>query len=407
VIRGIAVLGILAVNIAGFAGPVSGTLTPSALAPASPADEIAFALTFVLFEGKMRALFTLLFGAGLVLFVERAEAAGRPGDKLQLRRLGWLALFGYLHFALLWWGDILFTYAVLGALALPLRHLRPRVLVAAALMLFAAMHLMDASESLPAVVAEETVRSGNAGPDAMAQAAQAEVERRQSMEEEMAQYRRGFYAHAVSKLAGFPEYPIRAAISALGETLPLIAIGMALLKSGFFTGGWSRSWLRVTAALGIIGGGTWTLGILSWVMPRHFPLEAMAAAIAAWNAPAHLTMALGYLAVLALAMPWLDASGAGRAIVAAGRMAFSNYIGTSVVMCAIFYGWGLGLVGQVPWAWQWPFVLLGWALMLGASVAWLTHFRQGPLEWLWRSLTEGQALPLRRDKSLAIESNSH
>ncbi|WP_455566022.1 hypothetical protein [Novosphingobium panipatense] len=129
-IRGVAVLGILAINIAGFAGPMVGTLRPS-VAPfegTSPEllDKVAWSFGFLLFEGKMRALFTLLFGAGLVLFSQRADAAGRDGDSLQLRRLGWLLIFGMAHYLLLWWGDILFLYAACGIVALTMRSIGDR-----------------------------------------------------------------------------------------------------------------------------------------------------------------------------------------------------------------------------------------------------------------------------------------
>ncbi|MDE2619781.1 MAG: DUF418 domain-containing protein, partial [Sphingomonadales bacterium] len=106
-VRGIAVLGILAINLGGYAGPIAAALSPNLPSPGTPADELWFALTTLVFEGKMRALFTLLFGASLLLFIDRAEARGEDGERLQLRRLGWLALFGYLHYVLLWWGDIL------------------------------------------------------------------------------------------------------------------------------------------------------------------------------------------------------------------------------------------------------------------------------------------------------------
>ena len=110
-IRGVAILGILAVNMEGFAGPIAATITPDWNGAVSGSDHFAFAATLVLFEGKMRALLSLLFGASMLLFVESAESTGRNGDRLQMRRLAWLAVIGYLHFALLWWGDILFTYA--------------------------------------------------------------------------------------------------------------------------------------------------------------------------------------------------------------------------------------------------------------------------------------------------------
>ncbi len=86
---------------------------------------------------------------------------------------------------------------------------------------------------------------------------------------------------------------------------------------------------------------------------------------------------------------------AGRWLAAAGQMAFSNYIGTTVLMTAIFYGWGLGWIGKFGDGWQWAFVLLGWSAMILFSVRWLSHFRRGPLEWAWRSLVEGKILPNR------------
>ena len=123
-IRGIAVLGILAVNIASLAGPALASLTPHYPRPGAFADEAAFAVMLLLFEGKMRGLFTLLFGASMMLFIDRAEARGRDGPLLQARRLGWLAVLGYLHFLLVWHGDILFIYAGVGLLVLAL-HDRP------------------------------------------------------------------------------------------------------------------------------------------------------------------------------------------------------------------------------------------------------------------------------------------
>jgi uncharacterized protein len=102
----------------------------------------------------------------------------------------------------------------------------------------------------------------------------------------------------------------------------------------------------------------------------------------------HLLMALGYAGLLVLAAPRIGGTALGQRIVATGRMALSNYLGTTVLMTAIFYGWGLGLIGQVPDAWQPAFVLLGWIAMLWWSKPWLAYFGQGPLEWVWRRLTE-------------------
>jgi uncharacterized protein len=400
-IRGIAVLGILTVNIAGFAGPPAATVTPHIPQPAGVVDEAAFAVVFVLFEGKMRALFTMLFGASLLLFIDRAEASGRHGDLLQLRRLGWLLLFGLLHYFLFWWGDILFIYAVAGFIALFLRELPTKPMVIAALAIFSVWHLAGALAGLPGVRAEEHVRLGIASANQAQDHAQFLAAFTEQAARQLAETRLGFFEHIGLKLRNQPFGPLETALPNLAEILPLTLIGMALLRSGFFSGEWPRRQLAALAAIGCTVGAALTLAELSWLWPRGFPPRAMSMVLSDANALPHLLMALGYAALLAMAAPRLAATALGKRLVAAGRMAFTNYIMTTVVMTAIFYGWGLGLAGSYSTARQMPFVLLGWALMLGLSLPWLGRFHQGPLEWLWRSLTERRLMPMRRRDPLA------
>ncbi len=378
-------LGILAVNIAGFAGPSAGTDTPWLPQRASPADETAFALTFVLFEGKMRALFSILFGASMLLFVERADSARRNGEMLQLRRLGWLALFGWLHYALFWWGDILFVYAVSGVFALALRRLPDRVLLVLAAAIFTLWHGWGMIGSLGQF-------TGTVSPAAQHREMAATLGH---MQVEMAQARLGFAAQIADKLTTAPGWPAVMTLYTIGETLPLMLLGMVLLRGGFFAGEWPRRWLIALAGVGLVLGTAWTLVLLGWAWPRHFPALAMPDILAYWAGPGHLLMALGYAATIMLAMPYLVVTRPGRRLRAAGRMAFSNYLGTTMVMTAIFYGWGLGFYGRIAPAYQPLFVLGGWALMLGWSQPWLARFRQGPLEWAWRSLTEWRMMPWR------------
>ena len=389
-------LGILAVNIAGFAGPTQATLSPNIPVPGSTADEAAFAFIFVAFEGKMRALFTLLFGASMLLFVERAEAAGRDGTALQYRRLGWLLLFGLLHYLLLWWGDILFVYAAIGLLALRFRNAEPKALVAAALLLFAGWHGYGAVVAHPGVNSEEQVRLGEARPALIAEETKQTSEAREEAAREIASYQAPLVEQIKDKILNRPFWQVGMTMFTFGETFPLMLIGMALYRSGFFSGAWPRRRLWQLAGGGLALGLIPTLLVLGWVWPRHFPIQAMTAATFFWTALPHLTMALAYAALLMLAAPRLLQTTLGKRIEAAGRMAFSNYLGTTLVMTAIFYGWGLGLIGTVGAAGQMLFVALGWALMLGWSKPWLTRFRQGPLEWLWRSLTERRRLAMLR-----------
>jgi uncharacterized protein len=395
-IRGIAVLGILAINIAGFAGPIAATISPHLPNPGTRGDEIAFAVSLLLFEGKMRALFSLLFGASMLLFVERVEASGRDGQALQLRRLGWLALFGYLHFLLFWWGDILFTYAFAGFLALAFRFARPRTMVACALACFVLWHGLNAAADFGDVATESRAIAGTASPVERAEYQASQLLDQKRTASELAEYRKGFADQVMSKLGNQADWPVQMAVNSVGETLPLMLIGMALYLSGFFSGGWSSSLLKKLALWGTGSGSALTAAILVHAWRNGFPPVMMEEVIGYWAAIPHLLMALGYAAALVLLTPRLLDTALGRRICAAGRMAFSNYLGTTVVMTAIFYGWGLGLVGTIPDRWYWPFILLGWGLMLGWSRPWLNHFRQGPMEWIWRSLTEWRVLPMKR-----------
>ena len=400
-IRGVAVLGILAVNIAGFAGPIDTTDSPAlgptaVLGHASAASEASFALVLLVFEGKMRALFSLLFGASMLLFIERAEARGRDGDQLQLRRLCWLGAFGYLHYALLWWGDILFNYAVCGLCALLLRRLPPRALIMAGLGGFVAWHLWGTLDTLPTILAEEHLRQGTASAAEQATVLHDLAATHLRIAHDLAQTRLGFGAQIAAKLSTAPFWPLVVTLYTFGETLPLMLLGMALHRTGFFRSAWPRGRMMALAYGGIATGLLLSAGLLGWAGPRHFPPLSMPYVLSYWAGPEHLAGALGLAALLVLATPRLLDGSLGKRLAAAGRMAFSNYLATSAVMCALFYGWGLGLEGRVGPVAQMALVVAGWALMLGWSKPWLARFKQGPLEWAWRSLTEGRVMGFRK-----------
>ncbi len=398
-VRGIAVLGILAVNVAGFAGPSLATLTPNWPGTATLADTLTFGAVFVVFEGKMRLLFTMLFGASMVLFIERAEAAGRNGSVLQVRRLLWLLVLGYLHFILLWWGDILVLYALLGLVALSLRRVRPGALAAGAIAFYLLWHGAGMLGGLLDLAAADAVRNGSAAVQ-IVQDQQKMVERFTNRADvDLATVQLGFLAQAWHRASAEWAMPLRVALTSIGETLPLMALGMALYRSRFFAGAWPRRRMQMLAWGGVIGGLAPTLALLAWAWPRDFPIPVMFQFNLYWSAVPHLLMGLGYAAALVLAAPWLLSTWLGLRLQAAGRMAFSNYLGTSLVMTAVFSGWGLGLAGHFSHAQLPLFVVAVWALMLAWSKPWLARFRQGPLEWLWRSLTEGQRLPFRRANS--------
>ena len=383
-LRGVAVLGILAINVTGFWGPSLATFSP-AIPHVEPGSEDWFAFAFVVFEGKMRALFSILFGASMVLFADAAERRGLDPDRAQVRRLLWLMVIGYLHFALLWWGDILLPYALCGMGALLLRQLPPAHIGGLAIAFYLLSQTVEALLDLPGIFIEQAVLAGTASAADMAQQAAMMQRIAASVAEDSAVLNAGFLEAIHLKLTHSALQPFTVTLSTFTETLPLMLLGMALVRGGFFAT-WRARHLCLVAGCGVILGGIPTVLAGQWLSAHNWPPRAMFAAIEHGMAIPHLLMALGYAAGLVLLFPLLRDSGACRALVAAGRCAFSNYIGTTVLMGAIFSGWGLGLGPELPRMWLPAFVLLGWAAMLSWPHWWLSRHAQGPLEALWRKL---------------------
>lgn len=395
-IRGVAVLGILAVNIATFAAPYSWSFTPNLPGPGSTADRIAYAVTLIVFEGKMRALFSMLFGASLALFVNTREARGLSGESLQVRRLLWLALFGLLHFALFWDGDILFLYACVGLGALWLRKGPPAALVIVAIGTFTLWQAYGVASWMPSVAREARVIAGVASDQERQEHAAINLEDRRADRADFTASLGSYRGEVASRLIAHPDYPLAMVANNWGETLSYMLIGMVLLGSGLFSGLWSRRSLWVFSLATLLPGLALTLAFAFWAESHGYPELMMHLALGYGLGFPHLLMALGYAGLFALGAPRLLQTGLGKRLEAAGRTAFSNYLGCTVVMCAIFYGWGAGQFDKFGESGQWVIVIAVWALMLIWSKWWLARFRQGPLEWLWRSLTEWQRLPLRR-----------
>ena len=173
-------------------------------------------------------------------------------------------------------------------------------------------------------------------------------------------------------------------------------LGMAMKKNGFLAGNWERPayhrWINRLLPAGLLASAL--LGAIAWA--GDFNPIYMLANFFAWSAIPRLMVTIGYAALLILWIRNLSGSAFLDRVVATGRAAFTNYLGTSVIMTTIFYGYGFGLFGHVSRPALWLFVLGAWAVMLLWSKPWLARFQYGPLEWLWRSLARMELQPMRR-----------
>lgn len=398
IVRGVAVMGILAMNVLAFAMPGAAYFNPAAYGTQGPADIASWVFSFIFIDGKMRGLFSFLFGASLLLVVERAGAAGESGASVHYRRMAWLLVFGLLHFYLIWWGDILSLYAPIGMLAYFFHRWTPRQLVPTAIFLLLLQFLLFCGFAVSLFQDAAAAAAPHASSAAVAAWADTQLglgvyppDRLQAV---LALYRGNYVGITGFTLAHEWRQPFDSLWQVGAETLGYMLLGMAALKSGFLTGAWSnRAYARIMAVG--FGIGVPAYALLAWLIIRdNFHVPMLIAAGFAATVPFRPAMIIATAALVILAT---RGGGALTArIAAAGRAAFTNYLGTSLVMTTLFYGYGFGLYGHLRRIELWIPVALMWAAMLLWSKPWLDRFNYGPFEWLWRSLARWKLQPMRK-----------
>lgn len=398
IVRGVAVMGILAMNVVGFALPFQAYMNPVALGPVGDADLASWVISFVFIDGKMRGLFSFLFGASMLLVIEQAEAKGEPSERIHYRRMFWLLAFGLVHLYLIWFGDILAGYALVGMIAFLLRNRPPRELIGWAVGLLVVQLLIYLMIAAAASMLQ--LAAAAPGAEAATVAEWRELERQfgalsaEAKARELAVYRGPYEGIFADRFAVHALAPLKG-VGLMGwETLAYFLLGMVALKTGFLTGGWSDSHYRKVAAIGF-GIGIPVYACLAWLIVRSdFSVPALLGLSMTATVPFRPLMVIATAALIILVT-----RGGGALvdrIAAAGRAAFTNYLGTSLILTTLFYGYGFGLFGTLGRAELWLVVLAMWALMLLWSKPWLDRFRYGPLEWLWRSLARASPQPMRR-----------
>lgn len=416
-VRGLAVLGILVMNIVEFAWPDEAYSNPAFAGGSSGADLWTYYLQVALFDGKMRALFSMLFGAGLVLIGERIAARGAgPGlsaTDLLLRRCLWLVPFGIVHrFFLQWTGDILYQYGLLGMVAVAFRHLRPRTLLLLGglwMLAFVPIGWRKYAQSCETrALAEQAASLQQANepvPEALAaaqkrwQARQASIPPKpETVQKEIDEVRVGYWQlfrnrwdyHHNFQSAFLYYYWVF-------DVLGMMVVGMGLAKYGFFHGRCRTGVYASLLALGVVVATAQLLWAMAW-QATGFSATAIGLRFVqdATYAHSRALVALMWASAVLLVQRagWLPQI--VGALGAVGRMAFSCYILQTVVASLLFYGYGFGLFGTMPRAQLMLVVLAMSLLQVGFSLLWLRAFRFGPLEWAWRSLTWWQWQPLRR-----------
>jgi uncharacterized protein len=387
-LRGAAVLGILLVNMQLFAMPNAATANPYALGQLSTGDLTIWSLIEVLAESKFITMFSLLFGAGVVLMTERLEGRGVSPARVHYRRMAWLLVFGVVHAYLLWHGDILVLYAVCGMLVYPARRLSARTLTVVGLGLMA----VAMASALTAGFSWESFP-----PEFKAAWEEYWQPSRDEIADETAAFSGGWLAQMRLRAGYSAEFHFQDLIGwDLWRVAGLMLLGMALLKSDVLTGRKTQRQYATLATAGLFTG----LPLAAWGLYRFhavgWRLPDAVFFVPQWNYWGSLLAALGYIGLILTLWAGVMGGFASR-LTAVGRTAFSCYILETLICTTIFYGHGLGLFGTVNRLWQLLLTVAVWIVLLVLAPLWLRRFSYGPLEWLWRTLTYGRAVPMARD----------
>ncbi len=388
VLRGVAVLGILLMNVRTFALPSAAYSSPALVGGDTSIDLLAFLCVEAAASLKFMAIFSFLFGVGVVLFTSRLERRSGQSGQYWYRRMLWLLAIGLAHAWILWWGDILVAYAMCGMLVYPLRRLSPRLQagLGISLLLVGTMVWWGLGEAVKMAEANGALEfAAEMSPSV------------EQLNAERAAWSGSWLEQTpkrISLAVGLETFVF--ATWLLWRCCGLMLLGMACYTWGLFNREVSRcvlSWMVIAGVC--IGAPCVATGLVANIADEWSGVE-VTFGNSLWNYWGSLGVAAFWTALVLLACRCGAAVGLCRVLASVGRMALTNYLAQSVLCGFFFFGWGLGWHGAFGYASQLAVVLAVWVLQLAWSPLWLRAFRFGPVEWLWRSLTYWQLQPMRR-----------
>jgi len=393
IIRGIAVLGILLMNIQTFAFIEGAYGNPMAMGAPSQSSLFAYYFTHLFADQKFMTIFSILFGVGIALMADTNSHDENFARQIHYRRMKTLMLLGLAHLIFFWLGDILFCYAISGMIAFKFLNSSVKKLVSysiifllvcfvleqligAALQLFTQEELKDIQKIWSPTVAEM----------------QAEKARALSSWTEQFFYR---LSQLFDVLFGILLYVMR--------VVGLMCLGIVLYKTKFFTQSIKMTRLLIICVVSLTIG----LVLTSYGMQQNFaqgwPAEMMISSVK-YNYWGSIFSAMAYIGLLTIFCQLPIFTRTKQALANVGKLALTNYLSQTIICSLIFYGWGLGLFGSFDRLELIGVTVAIWIFQLSFSTIWLTQFRMGPFEWLWRSITYKSLQPIKIHKPLARQS---
>jgi uncharacterized protein len=401
IMRGIVLFGILLMNINGMGLPRAYG-DPTVSGGSTGYDLYTWMTTNMLFEGTMRALFSLLFGVGMFIFLDRLQkkGAGIEAANIYFRRLIWLLIFGLIHgYLLLWTGEILYDYALMGFLVFSFRNLAPKKLILTAIILFSIGSFWSYCDYkkdvkfMDEVTLAQTYKSENKELTKELKAADEKWEGLQekrspeAIEKYTNDMHQGYFV-LVAFLAGENKdsdinWPYR---YDLWDILSMMLLGIAFFKLNILSAEKSYRFYGVMTVIGYLIGLSVNYYETQFIMDSNFSLLSYSKTNITYDL-GRVPMAIGHIGLIMLlcklpVFKWLK-----YALSAVGKMALTNYIMHSVFAMFIFTGVGFELFGTFSRQQLLYIVFSIWLFQLIASPIWLKYYQFGPLEWLWRYLS--------------------
>lgn len=415
VLRGVALLGIFAMNVMTFAMPLAAYMNPAVYPEYAGTNRLVYWALHLGFDLKMMGLFSMLFGAGVVIWSRKATTRAETARLrwLWIRRMFWLLVIGMIHAWLIWEGDILVAYALCGLLVVWWLRRLPVLWLLVVGAVFFAVHLLllagqgwftwmlfseseAAAEIRSQMMPAEDLAAAKEGMKAMMAPTQAQLA------EQFAALR-GDWLDVFEHRASMTLYMQAQGIPfwLFWRVTAMMLLGVALTKAGVLTGERSGRFYGLLALAGYAVGLPIVVAGILYNESHGFALAKYAGLGMSFNAIGAVPVMLGHVGLVLwiLKRGWL--SGLAHGLARVGQMAFTNYLAQSVLASIIFYGWGFGMAGELERLGQQAVVWFVWVVQILWSIAWLQRFRFGPAEWLWRSLTYWEFQPMRREVAAA------
>jgi len=386
-LRGIAVLGILIMNIQSFSMISAAYMNPTAYGDLTGINKWIWIFSQLFAAEKFMSLFSILFGAGIILFYQKAIEKGRKAGPLHYRRMFWLLLFGLAHAYCIWYGDILVPYSICAFLAFVFRKKSPHTLIiwASVFFIVPVLFYLMAQWSMPMWPKEAYYEN-----------LQGWLPNIETIQQELKTMRSGWITQMDhrGKMAIMLE-TVYFFYNIFWRVMAMMLLGMALFKSGVLSAQRSNGFYRNLTLIGLTIGLSLTSYGIYFNFSHKWQMEYSMFAGSLFNYFGSASTALGYIGLIMLLSQSDGLQKCKIRLSSVGRMAFTNYILMSLLGMFIFLGNGFGYFGKTERWVQLLITLTIWGLLLIISPIWLRHFKYGPIEWFWRRLTYRKRIPMK------------